>query len=159
LLNKLWSQFVQVHFSQILQLVFPGQWSDHCAAVAFFEKAFKKPPNSIFLFNTLREALLVSERFLEILLTRDRLLFRVNKLQCEVTDYPHETGEVLGVLFGISLLFDAARLNLNVFGQVDNETELLEGVFINTSYAVVYEKTSEKNCQRKNPHIVVGVFV
>jgi hypothetical protein len=41
LLHKLRPQLVQIHFSQILQLVFFSEWSDHGAAVTLFEKALK----------------------------------------------------------------------------------------------------------------------
>jgi hypothetical protein len=111
------------------------------------------------LLNTLWKPFLVTERFLEILFTSDWFLLRVNKLQCEVTHYPHETREVLCILFWVCFLFDTAGLNLNVLGQVYDKTQLLQGVFIDATNAVIYEKTSKQNRKWEDPNVVVGIFV
>jgi len=86
-------------------------------------------------------------------------LFTVYQLQSEVTDYPHKAGEVLCVFFRVGLLLYPASFDLNVLGKVDNQTKLLESVFIDATHAVIYEKTSEQDCQGENSDIMVRVFV
>lgn len=99
-----------------MQLVFPSQRSDHSAAVTFFEKRLKQPADAVFLLYAFGEALLVAERFFKVLLTGYGLQLGVDQLKSEISDDPHEAGEVLRVLLGVGLFFDAARLNLNVLG-------------------------------------------
>ena len=102
---------------------------------------------------------MIAERFFKILFTRDGFLFIVYQLQSEVTYYPHEAGEVLCVFLRVSLLLYPTSFDLNVLGKVDNQTKLLESVFIDATHAVIYEKTSEQDCQGENSDIMVRVFV
>ncbi len=99
-----------------MQLVFPSQRSDHSAAVTLFEKRLQQPADAVFLLYAFGEALLVTERFFKVLFTGYGLQLGVDQLKSEISDDPHEAGEVLRVLLGVGLFFDASRLNLNVLG-------------------------------------------
>lgn len=99
-----------------MKLVLPGEGSDHGAAVPFFEKRLEQPADTVFLLYAFGEAFLVPKCLFKVLLTGYGLQLGVDQLEGEVSDNPHEAGEVLGVLLGVCLFFDAARLNLNVLG-------------------------------------------
>jgi len=46
-----------------------------------------------------------------------------------------------------------------MFGQVYDKTQLLQGIFIDATNAVIYEKTGKQNRKWEDPNIVVGIFV
>jgi hypothetical protein len=63
-------------------------------------------------------------------------------LEGEVTNHPHEGGEILRVLLGVNLfLADPLGLEMNVLGEVDDKGKVREGVFVDGANRVVYEET------------------
>ena len=83
----------------------------------------------------------------------------IDELQSEVSDDPHEGGEVLRVLFRVSIIVTATGLNLDVFGQIDDETQVVELGLVNRLLAVIDEIGSEEDGEGENSHIVVLLLV
>ena len=83
----------------------------------------------------------------------------IDELQSEVSDDPHEGGEVLRVLFRVSIIVTATGLNLDVFSQIDDETQVVELGLVNRLLAVIDEIGSEEDGEGENSHIVVLLLV
>ncbi len=117
-----------------------GERPYHCATVTIFEEGLHETSNSVLLLHAIREALLLRQSLLQVVLGGDGLAIEVSQLQGEVTDYPHEGGEVLLVLFRIDIFLTAAvRLDVDVLGQVDDQREVLQGVLVDRADGVVHE--------------------
>ena len=55
--------------------------------------------------------------------------------------------------------FKKLRLDLQFFRQVDDELEVVEGIFIDSAYAVVNEERAQQKGQEENLCVVIFVFV
>jgi hypothetical protein len=131
LFNELRSQLIKWYVSQVLELTLIGQWSDHSGTVTLLEEGFQQSSDSILLVDGLTESFLILQGLLEVVLGCDWLLVRVNQLKGEVTDHPHQRGEILGVLLGVGLIRPSTGLDLNVLSKVDDERQVVELGFIN----------------------------
>ncbi len=59
----------------------------------------------------------------------------VAHFQGEISDYPHEVGEVLGWFLVLIKLF--VTLELNLLGEIHNKRQRLQSSFIDIPHAVV----------------------
>jgi hypothetical protein len=131
LLNKFRPQVFKLHLFEILKVLFFGERSDHCAAIALFEETFKKSSDSILLLNSIRKAFLWLESFLEVFFGSHGFPFRIHKLKSKVSDDPHERWEVLRVFLWVYILLaDALGLEVYVLGQVDDQRKVRKGVLV-----------------------------
>ena len=159
LFYKLGPQVIKRNVSQILELVFFCQRSNHRATVTFFEKRLQKTSNAVLLINGFRKTFLVLESFFEVIFWGYRFLFTVDKLEGEIADNPHEWGEVCGILFRICVFVSTARLNLNVLCEVDYQTQVVKLGFVNRLLRVVDEVGGEQNGEREDTNVVILLFV
>lgn len=56
-------------------------------------------------------------------------------------------------------LINSIPFELDVFGQVDNEAEVLDGIFVDATDGVVDEAGGEEYREGENADVVGGVFV
>jgi len=125
LLDELRSQLFHRDVGEVLKLVLFREWTNHSATVTILEETFEQAADSIFLIDGLTETLLVLKGFLQVVFRCNWLRIGIDELQGEITDDPHQRREVLGVLFGIGVFVAAASFDLNVLGEVDDETEVV----------------------------------
>ena len=100
---------------------------------------------------------LLFERLLEVVPWLDGEAVLVSKLQCEVSNHPEKVGEDGLVLLGVQ--FCVLVLQLDVFGEVDDQTQLSQSCLVDVTHAVEHEKATQQDCQRENLNIVVLGFV
>ncbi len=67
--------------------------------------------------------------------------------------------EVVGVVVGVEVLLVLVRVDLDVFGEVDDERKLFESVFINTPNTIVNKLRAQQQRKRKNPTVVVSLRI
>ena len=83
----------------------------------------------------------------------------IDKLKSEIPDNPHQTREVLSILIWISIIIATSGLDLNILSQINDQTQIVQFCFIDGLLAVIYEVRCQQNCERKDAHIVILLFV
>lgn len=106
------------------------------------------------------------EGIVEILFRGNGIAVLVHELEGKVADHPVEGWEVLGEIFKFLVglvtmggLMNLIPFELDVFGQVDNEAEVLDGIFVDATDGVVDEAGGEEYGEGENANVVSGVFV
>mmetsp|Transcript_9780 Transcript_9780/g.9556 ORF Transcript_9780/g.9556 Transcript_9780/m.9556 type:complete len:316 (+) Transcript_9780:1443-2390(+) len=131
------SEVGEVHVGQVLEVVFVGEGPDQGAAVSILEERFQQLPDSILLLHIVGETLLLLEGLVEVLFGGDVVSIFIDQLQSEVSDDPHEAGEVGAVLLGVHLFVVALGLDVDVLGQVDHQRQVRQRRLINAPHTVI----------------------
>ena len=141
----------------MLKFLFIDQRSHQSWALSIFEEWCEKSPNSVLLFNIIWKAFLRSQSFFQVFFWANCLSLCIYELQCKISYNPEETWEVLGKIFRI-LIFRMC-INLNVFGEVDDQTQVLNGILIDWADWVIDEDRWTQNCQGKYFKVVILIFI
>ena len=102
---------------------------------------------------------MVHQSLFEVVFRCNRLGVSIDKLEREVADDPHERREVLGVLLWVGVVVAAARLNLDVLREVNDQAQVVQLRLIYRLLAVIDEIRGEENGERKDSHIVVLLLI
>lgn len=160
LFNKLWSQVLHWNVDEILKCVFIGKGSYHRDTIAIREETLQKTSDSIFLVDRLRKTFLCWQGFLKIFLCIYWITFRVNQLQSEITDNPHERWEVFCEFLWIYIfIINAWTLYLNMLCEVYDKVEVLKCIFIDWADWIVNEVWGKQDCQWEYSNIMVRIFI
>jgi hypothetical protein len=158
LFNKFWPQFRVRNILQTLQILFCFNRSDHCETVPIFKKVHDQSPYPILFLNCIRDAFLFLQSFLQIVFLVDLISILIQQFQTEVSHYPHEWRKVLSHFVRIRLIL-LRLLNLQLLGQIHNEWKILQSILINCAHAIVDKIWTEQKSQKKDPGVVVLVFI
>jgi hypothetical protein len=90
-------------------------------AITLLEEGLEQATNSVLLVNGIAETLLGLQSLFQVFTGGNRFRVLVNQLEGEVTNNPHQGGEVLGVIFGITVVAASTGLDLNVLSQIDDK--------------------------------------
>lgn len=156
LLLEVFAQVAQGQVVELLEFGLVGQRLDKGLAKPLFEVTADKRTDAVFLCGLLGVALRVLERVFEVVLRCDGLTCFILELEREVAQDPVEGREVaLDELFVV----DVGVFKLDVFRQIQDEVEILDGRLVDRASRVVYEATGEEQSEREDFVVVVAVLV
>jgi hypothetical protein len=97
----------------------------------------------------------------EVLLGSDLIAIGVDELQREISEDPIESREVLSeeLRVVVVVLLPLDGVELDVLGEVDHETEVLQGILINGAQGVVNEGAGCEDREGENASVVGLVFI
>jgi hypothetical protein len=153
LVRELVPELGHLHAVQVLQLALIGDWPHHGETVSLTEKGGQMFSNSVLLFDVLGGPFLQAECLLQVFLGCYGPAFGIHELEGEVPDHPVKSWEKARHLFGILFRLPPA-LDMYVFRKVDNETQLLQRIFIDGPRTIIDERRGQEYSQRENPGVM-----
>lgn len=82
----------------------------------------------------------------------------VNELESEVSNNPEEWREIFCIIFGFNF-FLVLWFDVNILGDIDDQIQILDGIFINTSHGVIDKTRTQENGETENSIVMVCVFI
>ena len=154
LFNKFSSQALYLELFKTLESVLLKERPNHGRTVPVL-KEFTKAITDL-VFGVVRVVCAETQGLFKILLRTDFVTVLILELQAKITKHPKEIREdLLNRIFLIAL----TNLFLDKLGEVGDHRQVLDGILINLTHPIVHEVARHQQCQRKDPHIVVIVFI
>ena len=143
----------------MLQFLLIDERAYKSGTLSFLKARSQEPSYSIFLFNIIWESFLRSQSFFQILLRSDGFSFWIDELQGKISNNPKESWKVFSKIFRVILILVIMSAELNIFGEIDDQTKILNGILIDWTDWIIDKDGRTENGKGKYFNIVILIFV
>lgn len=150
--SELFSQGTILKLVKALQVLLIFDGSHHRQTVPVRKVPLKQPTNFILVFNSLAGSFLLFEGIFQVLLAGEFPPGCIDKLKREISHNPQKRGELSIIIFPAGLGFD-------VLGEIDDQIQSINRIFIDVADAIVDEGAAQQQTEQEYSAVMIRIFV